>query len=168
MSPTLICWYGALPCCLSYHITCIVLQTICTDWSIPSGAIVDNKKMKENERQTRGRTSLKYEPQTFTWDKLAANATYIIRFYKRFASTPLFSACAMNTSYKLPSAVFREIFKPGMKYYWKVKGSGGKEEAESPLREFRFKTIKYELRAYALCVQSVQCFEVCLDPCAHL
>jgi hypothetical protein len=86
--------------------------------------------------------SLKYEPQTFSWERIAADATYIVQFYKDSASTPLFSACTMDISYKLPSAVFREIFKPGVKYYWKVKGSGVREEAESSLREFRFKMIK--------------------------
>ena len=86
--------------------------------------------------------SLRYEPLTFVWEKLADNATYIIQFFKEPTSTPLFSACTMDVSYKLPSALFREIFKPGTKYYWKVKGSGGKEEAESTLREFRFKTVK--------------------------
>jgi hypothetical protein len=85
---------------------------------------------------------LKYEPPTFSWEKFTDSATYIVQFYKTPASTPLFSACTMDVSYKLPSTLFREIFKPGMKYYWRVKGSGSKEEAESPLREFRFKTIK--------------------------
>jgi hypothetical protein len=86
--------------------------------------------------------SLKYEPAVFTWEKLANNTTYIVQFYKEPGSAPLFSASTMNVSYKLPSVIFRKTFKPGMKYYWKVKGSSGKEEAESPLREFRFKTNK--------------------------
>jgi hypothetical protein len=86
--------------------------------------------------------SLKYEPLTFVWEKLATNTTYFVQFYKEPASKPIFSAYTMNVSYKLPSTIFRKIFKPGMKYYWKVKASSGKEEAESPLREFRFKTNK--------------------------
>jgi hypothetical protein len=86
--------------------------------------------------------SLKYEPAVFAWEKLTNNTIYIVQFYKEPASAPLFSASTMNVSYKLPSAIFRKTFKPGMKYYWKVKGSSGKEEAESPLREFRFKTNK--------------------------
>jgi hypothetical protein len=86
--------------------------------------------------------SLKYEPATFVWEKFANNATYIIQFYKDSSSKPLFSACTMDVSYKLPSVLFHEIFKPGMKYYWRVKGSDSKEEAESPLSEFRFRTMK--------------------------
>jgi hypothetical protein len=85
--------------------------------------------------------SLRYEPAVvFTWEKLTDNATYIIQFYKDPVSTPIFSSCTTDISYKLPSALFRKVFKPGMKYYWRVKGSSGKEEAESPLREFSFKT----------------------------
>lgn len=89
-----------------------------------------------------GEASLKYEPLMFTWDKHTVNSTYIIQFYRESTLTPLFSACTMDTSYKLPSSLFREIFKPGTKYYWKVKASSGKGEAESPLQEFRFKTTK--------------------------
>lgn len=89
-----------------------------------------------------GDASLKYEPPTFIWERFTINATYIVQFYKDPSSTPLFSACTMDVSYKLPSVVFRELFKPGMKYYWKVKGNDGKKEAESTLQEFRFKTIR--------------------------
>jgi hypothetical protein len=78
----------------------------------------------------------------FAWESFAPNTTYIIQFYKEPASKPLFSACTMDVSYKLPSVLFRKLFKPGIKYYWRVKGNSGKVEAESPLREFMFRTVK--------------------------
>jgi len=87
--------------------------------------------------------SLKYEPMIFIWEKLANDdTTYIIQFYTDPSSTPFFSACTMNTSYELPDSLFRNMFKPGTRYYWKVKGSSDKEEAESSLKEFRFVAVK--------------------------
>jgi len=86
--------------------------------------------------------SLKYEPMTFIWEKLANNPTYIIQFHTDPSSTPFYSACTMNTTYELSGSLLRNMFKAGTRYYWKVKGGSDKEEAESSLKEFRFTTAK--------------------------
>ena len=85
-------------------------------------------------------SSLAYKTLTFTWEKLTPKATYIIQFYKDPAAASLFSACTMGTSYVLPEVVLRELFMPGGKYYWSVKGNDGKTQGESMLRKFRFVT----------------------------
>jgi len=85
---------------------------------------------------------LKYGPPIFSWEKLGAKATYTVQFYRDPASTPFFSALTTDTSYTLPYAVLRDVFKPGVKYYWRVKGGEDRVEGESPLREFRFRRSK--------------------------
>ncbi|HEX2966496.1 MAG TPA: hypothetical protein VHO84_11965, partial [Syntrophorhabdaceae bacterium] len=86
------------------------------------------------------RAFLKYAPLEFTWEPVGGNPTYIIQFYKQKTDTPLFSACTRDTNYRLPPLVVKRFFKSGVKYFWKVKGSNEKEEAESTVREFSFRS----------------------------
>jgi hypothetical protein len=65
---------------------------------------------------------LEYLPIKFGWEKLNTTTLFLIRFFDNPSSKPIFSAYAKDASYALPEIVFRKIFSPGRKYYWKVEG----------------------------------------------
>jgi len=66
--------------------------------------------------------ALKYSPVKFDWEKLSTATLFLIQFFDNPTSKPIFSAYAKDASYALPEIVFKKIFSPGRKYYWKVEG----------------------------------------------
>ena len=90
-------------------------------------------------RSPEDKSSLAYSVPTFNWEQLTGKTTYIVEFYKDPKSTPIFSACTMDTSYTLPQVIFWNIFAPGEEYYWRIKGSDSNTQGESSIHRFRFK-----------------------------
>lgn len=65
---------------------------------------------------------LEYLPVKFGWEKLNNKLLFLIQFFDDPDSKPIFSAYAKDAFYALPEIVFKKIFSPGRKYYWKVEG----------------------------------------------
>ncbi len=84
---------------------------------------------------------LEYLPIKFGWEKLNTTTLFLIRFFDNPSSKPIFSAYAKDASYALPEIVFKKIFSPGQKYYWKVEGfdSGNNIIGESGTWSFSFR-----------------------------
>ncbi|MBI5641311.1 MAG: hypothetical protein HZA17_12895 [Nitrospirae bacterium] len=68
----------------------------------------------------RNGASVAYAPLKFTWERARETAHFLVGFYSRPGSKPLFSAYINDTEYLLPESVLRQLFRPGQKYYWKV------------------------------------------------
>ncbi len=84
---------------------------------------------------------LEYLPIKFGWEKLNTTTLFLIRFFDNPSSKPIFSAYAKDAFYALPEIVFKKIFSPGQKYYWKVEGfdSGNNIIGESSTWSFSFR-----------------------------
>ena len=83
---------------------------------------------------------LENTPVKFEWTKLDSKSTYVIQFYEKPESKPMFSLYLHDSSYTLPKSVLKRIFVPGKKYYWKVKGYGtGDSIGESQIMRFTLK-----------------------------
>ncbi|TAN39625.1 MAG: hypothetical protein EPN25_10840 [Nitrospirae bacterium] len=65
---------------------------------------------------------LAYAPATFQWEKNSDTTTYLVAFYEKPDSKPLFSAYTKSDSYTLPEQVIKTTFSAGKKYFWKVTG----------------------------------------------
>ncbi|MHB8881050.1 MAG: hypothetical protein ACYC69_06000 [Thermodesulfovibrionales bacterium] len=65
---------------------------------------------------------LAYEPVTFQWEKNSDTTIYLVAFYEKPDSKPLFSAYTKTDSYTLPGQVIKTYFSAGKKYFWKVTG----------------------------------------------
>jgi len=89
---------------------------------------------------------IEYLPPEFRWEEADGVVVYLIEFYEYGSDKPLFSAYTRREEYIVPEIIFGRIFKPGVKYYWRVKGFGRNDEmtGESKSWEFAFK----RLRAY--------------------
>ncbi len=67
-----------------------------------------------------------FEQIKFEWEQVKDTSLYLIAFYESRDAKPIFSAFAKRTSYRLPGAVLKSVFRPGKKYFWKVTGFDSK------------------------------------------
>jgi hypothetical protein len=79
-----------------------------------------------------------YEPTTFLWNTSEGISIYFLEFFLNGEKSPVFSAYAKNSTYRLPDAAIKKFFLRGKTYAWKVKGfdSSNNAAAESPLFTF--------------------------------
>jgi len=84
--------------------------------------------------------SLEYTPASFNWDPLDSTAVYLVQYFEKPDTGPIFSAYTRGSSYSLPQTVFNDVFSPGQKYYWKVTGFKDEKniKGESEIRPFTF------------------------------
>jgi hypothetical protein len=76
----------------------------------------------------------------FAWESDGASL-FLVQYYEDPESKPVFSAYTREAFYLLPQPVFKDIFAPGEKYYWKVTGYNDKNNVigESATRSFIIK-----------------------------
>jgi hypothetical protein len=77
----------------------------------------------------------------FEWERLSKTTLFLIQFFDKPDSMPVFSAYTKDASYMLPEPVLRTIFSPGQKYSWQVKGFDAENNivGESKVWGFSFK-----------------------------
>lgn len=82
-----------------------------------------------------------YSSLRFEWERLSKTTLFLIQYFDKPDSMPVFSAYTRDASYMLPEPVLKTIFSPGQKYYWQVKGFDAENNviAESQVRCFSFK-----------------------------
>jgi len=83
---------------------------------------------------------LEYAPIKFEWEKLETPYVYLIQFFEKEDSVPIFSAYTKNEYYMLSDVILNKIFQPNKKYFWKVIGfdMNNSRIAESDIRNFSF------------------------------
>lgn len=84
--------------------------------------------------------ALPYGPASFRWEAAPGTSVYLVQFLGAEGEEPLFSALTRAAEYRLPELLFRETFRAGARYRWRVTGYGDGEAAtaESPGRAFSF------------------------------
>jgi len=63
-----------------------------------------------------------FVPARFEWKEMEGVSLYVIQFYEKDSSKPIFSAYVKEPIYVLPELVFKNIFSRGKLYLWKVNG----------------------------------------------
>jgi len=91
---------------------------------------------------------IEYAPVKFEWEKLDKTPLYLIQFYGKPESAPVFSAYVKEGYYTLPDIALKGIFLPGQKYYWKVSGFDAENKVigESETWNFTFALEKGKLQ----------------------
>lgn len=84
---------------------------------------------------------LEYAPGRFEWENIEKTTVYLIQFYDKTDSPPVFSAYARTPYYSLPAIALKNIFSPGQRYFWKVSGFNSENNVigESETRSFIFR-----------------------------
>lgn len=86
---------------------------------------------------------VEYAPLKFEWAKLNKTALFLIQYFDRLDSRPIFSAYTKEPFYSLPEIVLKSIFSLGQKYYWKVMSFDAENNiiGESTIWSFSFKKL---------------------------
>ncbi|MEW6570216.1 MAG: S8 family serine peptidase [Nitrospirota bacterium] len=97
---------------------------------------------------------IKYAPERFLWEPLDATAVYLIQYFDKPGSKPIFSAYTIESSYSLPQSVFNTVFSPGQKYSWKVTGFKDEKNirGESEIRSFTFQDLPDHIQGQIMAV----------------
>ncbi len=66
--------------------------------------------------------------RSFSWEKPAGMDLFFLEFSEEADGKPLFSAFTREAGYTLPEKGLEEIFTPGKKYFWRVKGYDANDE----------------------------------------
>lgn len=84
----------------------------------------DAKKTKTALKQNSPEegTQLDFGPATFSWQQFPDVEVYLISFFEKAASKPIYSAYTKEAVYELAGPTLEAIFSPGRKYVWKVTG----------------------------------------------
>ncbi len=82
-----------------------------------------------------------YAPLKFSWEKVRQSTHFLIGFYTKPDTKPVFSAYTKETDYTIPDAVLKTVFRPGKKYFWKVMGFDNENNliCEHKVQGFTFK-----------------------------
>ena len=82
-----------------------------------------------------------YSSLKFEWEKVEDTTHFLIGFYNKPDSKPIFSAFTKGTFYTLPEQVLKSFFAPGQTYYWKITGFDEKNNiiCENKFQTFYFK-----------------------------
>jgi hypothetical protein len=77
----------------------------------------------------------------FEWESFRGATLYLVQYYEDTAERPLFSAYTREPFYLLPELASKELFAPGVKYYWKVTGYNDRDNVvvESAMGSFMIK-----------------------------
>jgi hypothetical protein len=77
----------------------------------------------------------------FEWESFKGASLFLIQYFENPAERPLFSAYTREPNYLLPELASKELFAPGVKYYWKVTGYNDRDNVvvESGIRSFMIK-----------------------------
>jgi hypothetical protein len=65
---------------------------------------------------------INYAPLKFEWENLNKSTLFVIQYFDKLNSRPVFSAYTKEAFYSLPVVALEGIFSPGQRYYWKVRG----------------------------------------------
>lgn len=129
------------------HVIRFVITNPVTEIPLPSiiyfvtSAEFEGKRFSIKLMSPEDDSVLEYLPIKFGWEKLNTTTLFLIRFFDNPSSKPIFSAYTKDASYALPEIVFKKIFSPDQKYYWKVEGfdSGNNIIGESSTWSFFFR-----------------------------
>jgi hypothetical protein len=85
-------------------------------------------------------SEIDFSPTAFTWEGKDMSVTYLIEFLEEGNEKPVFSAYTKKARYDLPEFVLKNIFSPGMNYFWRVTGfdRGNIKVEESQTFRFNF------------------------------
>lgn len=81
---------------------------------------------------------LPYAPVKFSWESFTQKPLYLIQFCEEPEPKCIFSAYTYDAFYTLPEIALKQIFEPGKKYTWQVKGFDSEQNLVGESRPGRF------------------------------